>query len=111
MNNQELIIEAINNRKPISFAIEKENHTPGERVGNTHAIYYHTLKNGDEKIYVDIWRTSGVVTDLNDPLPKWKKYIVEDLKKINVLNSETSFEPAPGYNPNSENYNRVIAKI
>lgn len=106
-----MIIEAIKNRKPISFTIRKADHVPGVRVGNPHAIFLDAPERGMEKIYVHVYRTSGVITDGNKPLPSWRLYIVSDLEEIKVFHSEESFTPAPGYNHNYNKYSRAIAKV
>jgi hypothetical protein len=111
MINQELVIKAIHNRKPISFTLRKEGHVLGLRIGNPHAIFRHTLKNGEKKIYVDIWRTSGVITDNSKPLPDWREYVAIDLEDTNILESEPNFTPAESYKPDSDKYKEAIAKV
>ncbi|MBK8055666.1 MAG: hypothetical protein IPK35_20930 [Saprospiraceae bacterium] len=114
MTNLELLIKAIETKKPVSFEYNKEGKTPGVRTGNPHILYVQqytdTTKPKNSK--VDLWQTSGV-TDTSDtkPLPSWRNFFFSDLINIVIHEDHSQFEIAEGYNPESDRYKEVIAKI
>ncbi len=105
-NIREQLVRAIELRKPISYDYEAEDRAIGLRYGNPHAIFIATTNN----INIDIWKTGGVRSDTK-PLPAWRQYKIQNIKKVTILEGEEQFTIAQGYNPNSKQYSRPIAKV
>lgn len=111
MENLELLIEAINTQKPISFEYNKPGKTLGQRIGNPHSVFIFTSKAGAKSTKIHLVQTAGV-TDSEINFPDFRMFNIEHLSKIEVLNSQPSFEPYyDKYNPEWEGYQDVIAKI
>ena len=51
---------AINSRTPIKFSYPKPGKVEGERIGNPHAVYLYTDKDGIVSTKIHIWQTEGV---------------------------------------------------
>jgi len=105
MNTLALLTDAIQRRKPITFEYVATGRAVGLRYGNPHAVFIDT----NENINAHIWKTGGVSTEPTT-YPDWRKYIVKQIVNVRVLEQQ-SFELAPGYNPHSKIYERVIVKI
>jgi len=111
MNNLDLLIEAINSRKPVSFEYNKPGKTPGQRIGNTHAVFIFTSKADVKSTKVHLVQTAGV-TDSEVNFPDFRMFNIEHLSNIEILDSEPNFEPFyDKYNPEWEGYKDVIAKV
>jgi hypothetical protein len=107
----DVLIAAIKSRRAISFEYNKEGKVKGLRIGNPHALYIRRNKDGNESTKVDIVQTSGV-SDRTDPFPRWGIFDFSEISNISLMQPEQVFEPFfPTYNPNSDNYKSVIAKI
>ncbi len=109
----DLLIEAVKNRKQISFEYNKPNKVPGERVGNTHAIFIFTSKAGERSTKVHIVQTSGVSDSREEkPFPDFRMFNIEELSAIRILENLPAFEPYyEKYNPEWDGYKDVIEKI
>lgn len=108
MEIKEIIIEAINTRKPIQFEYNRNDKIRGERIGNPHILFINPETN---KIMAHIFQTSGVSdSGLSDGLP-WRLFFIEFIENIKILHNESSFSIAEGYNPESPMYINVIAKV
>jgi hypothetical protein len=109
----DLLIEAIQTRKPISFEYNKPNKTPGQRIGNTHAVFILTSKAGQISTKVHIVQTAGVSDTVHEkPFPDFRMFNIEDLSNIVILEAHPCFEPYhEKYNPHWEGYKDVIEKI
>lgn len=115
MNTLEVLIEAIESIKPISFEYNKEGKVKGERFGHPYAVFIFTAKNsGIQSTKVHIVQTGGVSDskDINE-FPSFRMYNIEELASVCILQSEKSFGPPYDlkYNPEWEGYKDVIAKI
>jgi len=55
----DLLIKAIRDRKPVSFEYNKPNKTPGQRIGNAHAVFILTSKAGQISTKVHIVQTAA----------------------------------------------------
>lgn len=109
MEKLELLKMSIQQQKPICFEYTALGHAVGKRYGNPHAVFIHPTTNN---VNIDIFKTGGVSTlPLKKPLPDWKQYRVEHICNVTILEGESSFSIANGYNPNSKQYARVIVKI
>lgn len=106
MRTRELLEEAIESRKPIRFDYNKGDKVEGKRIGNPHVIY-KDLITGDMRI--DIYQTGGV-TD-SGVLPGWRPLFIEYIENVDVLHSEPSFDPAPGYNPDASQYKKAVHRL
>lgn len=112
MNTLELLKKAIKLKKPISFDYNKEGKVTGKRIGNIHAIFVFTNKNGEQDTKVDLYQTGGVSdTSVEKPLPSWRFYSLDYFSNIEILESEQTFNEAEWYKPESDRYIDVIAKI
>ncbi len=99
MNNQQILIEAIDNRKLISFYYENQ---PIKRAA-PHAIYVSTA--GNENL--DAYQYDGYSQSGN--LPDWRNFLLSKIQNLEILGE--NFEIAPGYKSYSQKYNRAIHKI
>ncbi|MFP9098213.1 hypothetical protein ACLI09_04105 [Flavobacterium sp. RHBU_24] len=95
---------AIVQKRQISYEYELEGKAIGIRFGNPHAIFISKAEN----INIDIYKNGGV-RSCKKPIPDWRQYKVKHIKNVFILEQE--FVEAKGYNPNSIQYSRVIAKI
>ncbi len=107
MTTIETLIEAINQRKSISFEYNKEGSANGLRFGNPHAVF---LASTDE-VNIHIWKTGGVNTDPKKLPPIWKTYSVKNLENITIIQDTKKFDIAIDYKPNSPMYTKAIAKV
>lgn len=105
MNTVEELMEAINDRKSISFQYMHEGNEAGMRMGNPHAVYV------DEKSHetlVDIYQERGT-TDMNQILPSWETFEVQSVKHLKML--QPHFEVNEGYRSDSIKYKTTLCKI
>jgi hypothetical protein len=105
MDTLEILTSAIQQKKQISYEYDAPERAVGVRIGNPHAIFISTSDN----VNIDIYKISGVTSDPTKPLPAWRQYKVQNIRNVVIL--DTVFTIAPGYNPTSKQYARVIAKI
>jgi len=113
MNNLDLLTEAIEKRKPISFEYNKVGKTPGTRIGNVHVVFIFTAKNGAQSTKVHIVQTAGISDSKDEKFfPDFGTFNIEELSNIIVLENELCFEPFyEKYNPEWDGYNNPIAKV
>ena len=112
MNNLDTILEAINNRKPISYEyVGGKVPVYGERRGDPYAAYVFTTKDGVSTTKVDIFQLSGASS--SNTYDKVKMSDLADLRNVQILSDEPQFsiDPNSGYNPESDRYSSVIAKV
>ena len=106
--NKEIIKEAIEKRKPIEFEYNREGKIRGKRTGNPHCLFVHPDTNRTE---IDIFQTDGVSdSNLKDGLP-WRRFIIDFIEEIKILDDRSLFDIAEGYNPDSVLYVNSIAKV
>lgn len=101
---------AIDSQMPISFSYNKPGKTPGQRIGNPHAVWVMRRKDGTESTKVHIVQTGGV-SDSAQELPSFRMFDLEELSDVLVLNNSNKFEVSGQYNPEWVGYTSVIAKI
>lgn len=112
MNTQEKIIEAITNKKPISFKYIKPEKVQGERIGNPHAIFTFTSLNWVKSIKVHIVQTAGVSDSrIEKPFPDFRMFDLSDINDVVILNDQSVFSPDPKYNSTWDGYCDAIVKI
>ena len=126
MNNIDLLIQAINSKKPISFEYNKEGKKTGERIGNPHALYIFTPKDETKPktTKLDLVQTFGVSDSKEgDDYPDCSQFDIDQISNVVVLIDEpdfevllTKFDKKQGvmkniYNAESERYKDVIAKV
>lgn len=126
MNNLDLVIKAINSKKPISFEYNKEGKAQGHRKGNPHALYLQQYKDPkkEKNTKLDLVQTGGVSDSKKEkPFPSFRPFFFSDITNIVIHEEEPSFEPLMEkyseekgilesmYNPESERYKEIIAKI
>jgi len=113
MQKLTLLINSVDRRKPISFQYLKPGKTPGTRIGNVHAIFIMTLKDGTKSTKLHIVQTDGV-SDSKDknPLPTFRMFNIEDISDVNILEDLPDFEIREvDYNPEWQGYQDVLAKV
>jgi hypothetical protein len=113
MNKLELLIKSVETRKPISFEYNKPEKTPGERIGNVHAIFIFTAKSGKQSTKLHVVQTGGV-SDSKDakPFPDFRMFNIEDVSNVKILADEPPFEIFhEKYNPEWEGYENPLAKV
>jgi len=109
----DVLIEAIKQRKPVSFEYNKPNKTPGQRIGNTHAVFIFTSKAGEQSTKVHIVQTAGVSDTVHEsPFPDFRLFNIGELSNVIMLKDHPCFEVYhEKYNPNWDGYKDVIEKI
>src|SRR5260221_5030146 len=107
--NIDVLCLAIQKHLPVEFEYIHETKPMGKRVGNPHAIFRDTTKDKVDRVYVDIFQTSGV-SENPEQLPAWRMFIVDKITSIKILESNT-FSIENNYNPFSVRYSRAICKI
>lgn len=126
MNNIDLLIQAINSKKSITFEYNKPGKTPGPRMGNPHALYIFTPKDETKpkSTKLDLVQLSGVSdSKTGEGYSDCSQFDIEFITSIVVLVDEPDFEVLlkkydektgdwkPIYNAESERYKDVIAKV
>ena len=106
----QVLRDSVQRRKPISFHYNKPGKTPGERIGNVHAIFIMRKKDGTESTKLHIVQTSGV-TDSEPDFPEFRMFDIESLSNIKILEGESQFPINDKYNPEYDGYKNVIAKV
>ncbi len=106
MTTIDLIIKAIEHRKPIRFEYHGTKGIEGERIGNPYAVFFHP---DTDNACVHIYQTDGVSHRGN--LPGWRTNIIEHIINVSILDEQECFDIEEGYNPNSMNYMKVIKKV
>ena len=113
MNKLEILIESVETRKPISFEYNKPGKTPGERIGNVHAIFIFTAKSGEKSTKLHIVQTEGVSdSKIKNPFPDFRMFNIEDISNIIILKDRPDFVIFDEkYNPEWEGYDNPLAKV
>ncbi len=101
---------AIESQKPISFTYNKPGKTPGQRIGNPHAVWVMRKIDGSESTKVHVVQTGGV-SDSGQELPSFRMFDLGVLADVEVLSDSKPFEISDQYNPEWEKYTFVIAKV
>jgi predicted DNA-binding transcriptional regulator YafY len=101
MNTLELLENAINEQKTISFDYKWE----WVRIWNPHTIFAHS---STWNVLIDIFQIDGYSTD-NETIPWWKQFSLTKITNINI--SDSTFIIAEWYVSNSPKYEKVICKI
>lgn len=96
---EDILIEAIKNRKMIDFNYENK----PIRNAAPHAIYISSAGNKN----MDAFQFDGYSESGN--LPDWRNFTLSKIENLSVL--DETFEIADGYNPLSNKYNNSIYKI
>jgi len=99
MHNQQILIDAIDNRRLVSFSYENK---PIRRTA-PHAIYISSAGNKN----LDAYQFDGYSRSGN--LPDWRNFLLSKIQNLEIL--DEGFEIAPGYKSYSPKYNRAIHKI
>lgn len=112
MSTIDIIVEAIIKKKPISYEyIGGKTPIYGERRGDPYAVYVYTDKAGKSTTKVDIFQLSGASS--SGKYDQVKMSDLADLRSVHILENEPSFTVSSlsGYNPESDRYKSVIAKV
>ena len=107
MNEFDIMIKAIELKKPICFEYAVEGKVVGKRYGNPHCLFIYP---NTDNLMVHIYQVSGV-SDTEDKLPGWRSVLLKNIVNIIILEEAECFEAADGYKPNSKLYTRVISKL
>lgn len=99
MNNEQILIEAIKNRKLINFYYEDK----PIRKAAPHAIYISST--GKENL--DAYQYEGY--SKKGELPDWRNFSLYKMSNIEILNE--NFVEAQGYKTNADKYSNYIYKI
>ncbi|EKN6004753.1 hypothetical protein AB8939_03900 [Yersinia enterocolitica] len=106
----QLLRQAIQARKPISFEYNKPGKIPGERIGNPHAIFIMRKKDQSESTKVHIVQVGGV-TDSAPNFPEFRLFDIAEISNIKIIDVGAPFAIDGGYNPHWDGYKNVIAKV
>ena len=99
MDNQGILISAIDSRRLVNFSYENQ---PIRRAA-PHAIYISTAGNKNlDALQFDGYGQSG-------NLPDWRNFLLEKIQNLEILNE--NFEIALGYKTYSPKYDRSVRKI
>ncbi|WP_116107511.1 WYL domain-containing protein [Lewinella sp. IMCC34191] len=100
MTNQQLILEAIENRKTIAI-----NYKGGERVIEPFTLGYHKSTGNLilRAFFLDGYSSSGEYY-------QWKIYRLDNISNVKVLNQPIFFD-RDGYNPNDSDMSEILATI
>lgn len=118
MNTLEILIQAIQNRLPISFEYNKPDKMKGKRFGHPYAVFIYTAKNAKiQSTKVHILQNGGVSdskTEIelsNDP--EFRMFNIEELSNVSIDKNKPPFlEPYnEKYNAEWDGYKDVIAKV
>ncbi len=111
MSTLEILTEAIEKRKPISFEYNKEGKIKGQRFGHPYAIFIFTAKNTRiQSTKVHVVQTGGVSD--SGAYGDFRMFNIEELSNVQCLSAEECFEPThENYNPEWDGYINVIAKV
>ncbi len=102
----DLISRAIEKQKPVRFEYVKFGKVLGERYGYPHSLFIHNTTNN---LTMHVFQISGVSD--SRWLPGWRTPLLRHIEKLIVLEDQESFKIAPGYEPHSLTYQKVICKI
>lgn len=106
----QILNDAIEKQKPVSFQYNKPGKTPGKRIGNPHAVWVMRKKDGTESTKVHIVQTEGV-SDSGQELPRFRMFDLEVLSQVELLEDRNTFDISEQYNPEWDGYTFVIAKV
>jgi len=102
----QIIKDAIEARKPISFQYNKPGKTPGQRIGNPHAVWVMRKKDGSESTKVHVVQTEGV-SDSGQELPSFRMFDLEVISEVKLLGGDLKFDISEQYNPEWDGYTFV----
>jgi hypothetical protein len=113
MNILDTLILAIKSRKPVSFEYNKVGKVAGIRIGNPHAVFIFTSKEGAQSTKIHLVQTGGVSDTIDvSPFPDFRTFNIEDLSNMVILENSLSFEPYyEKYNPDWKGYKDVFEKV
>ena len=106
----QVLKNAIEKQKPISFQYNKPGKTPVKRIGNPHAVWVMRKKDGTESTKVHIVQTEGV-SDSGQELPSFRMFDLAVLSEVNLLEGSNTFQVSEQYNPEWNGYTFVITKV
>ena len=115
MSTLDILRQAIDKRKSIEYEYNKEGKI-SKRIGNPYAIYIYDAKTtGERNMKVDIVQTEGE-SDTKDtkPFPSFRGFLnIEDILNVERREDIPPLTPPfhEDYNPESDRYNNLIAKI
>jgi hypothetical protein len=115
MNTFELLQKAIIEKKSISFDYNKKGEL-SHRIWDPYVLYiYKSKTNWSESTKLGIVQTSGD-SDSKDskPFPSFRDFLaIEDILNVKILEDQPcfTFPFHEDYNPDSDRYENIIAKI
>lgn len=105
-----LIISAIEAKKPIEFEYHQEGKPSGIRIGNPHAIFRGRNRLGIDNTYLHVVQTAGV-SETSVIFPSWRMFFADRVANVRILEDDPPFEIHPEYNPYSPMYSEAVCKI
>lgn len=114
MNTFELLQKAIKERKTISFDYNKKGEL-SNRIANPYVLYIYTSKNGEESTKLGIVQIGGDSDSKESkPFPSFRDFLgIEDVLNVKIMEDQPCFTPPfhEDYNPESDRYKNLIAKV
>jgi len=101
---------AIKNRTSVSFAYNKPGKVSGVRIGNPHAVFVMTKKDGSKSTKVHIVQTDGV-SDSGQEFPSFRMFDITELLNVELVDDSSPFPVHEDYNSGWDGYSHIIAKI
>lgn len=96
-----VVIAAIHGRAPLLFTYDGDE-LP-ERIGHPHALFL----GADGKAEVDVYQVAGFTR--TGTLPTWRTFLLDKIVAAAPL--ESTFEPAPGWDPLGDKYSGGIVAM
>ena len=103
MTTEQMLCQAIQDRRQIVYTYFRHERAEGKRFGNPHIVYH-----GKSGLLVHIWKLGGVKTEPDKSLPDWRLYLLEHLRVICIENQKTRFLIEQTFKPQSPMYRAGI---
>lgn len=101
---------AIEKRSSISFEYNKLGKISGIRIGNPHAVFMMTKKDGSQSTKVHIVQISGV-SDNRQEFPSFRMFDLSEISYVQLIDNSAPFKIHEDYNSEWDGYNYAIAKV
>lgn len=101
---------AIENRSSVRFAYNKPGKVSGKRIGNPHAVFVMTKKDGSQSTKVHIVQTDGV-SDSEQEFPSFRMFDLSELSNVELVDNSAPFPIHEDYNSGWDGYSHTIAKV
>ena len=105
MTMEKQICRAIQEKRAMIYTCDRGDSVLGERIGNPHIVFCTTR----HLHMVHIWKTGGVETDMDLPIPGWRLYYLEHLAVEKILDETFTVEDT--FNPDYRMYDDIKCMV